>query len=219
MEIVDQVLELLRQLVHYVLHMDMYLNQIIVAFGPWAYVLFFLVIFCETGLVVTPFLPGDSFLFALGALTTVENAYLDLKWLLVSLFVAAILGDATNYAIGRYIGPKLFRRLDSRWFNPAHLDRTHQFYRRHGGKTVVLARFLPIVRTFAPFVAGVGHMSYARFSFYNFLGGALWVGSFLLAGAWFGNIPTVKDNFHIVIFGIIFVSFLPVVWEYLRGRK
>lgn len=219
MEWFSQFVALIQQLIEYVLHMDLYLNQAVTFFGPWSYAIFFMVIFCETGLVVTPFLPGDSFLFALGALTTVTDAYLSLPLLLGLLFVAAVLGDATNYSIGRYIGPKIFRNQNSKWLNPRHLLQTKAFYDKHGGKTIVLARFLPIARTFAPFVAGIGRMGYRQFSGYNILGAALWVGIFLFAGHWFGNLPSVKRNFHFVIFGIILVSVLPVVFEYLKAKR
>ena len=219
MELLTQFVGLVQQLIEYVLHMDQYLNQAVTFFGPWSYVIFFLVIFCETGLVVTPFLPGDSFLFALGALTTVTDAYLSLPILLGLLFVAAVLGDATNYSIGRAMGAKIFKNKNSKWFNPRHLEQTKKFYDKHGGKTIVLARFLPIARTFAPFVAGLGRMTYKHFSGYNILGAALWVGIFLVAGHWFGNLPSVKRNFHYVIFGIIIVSMLPVVFEYFKAKR
>jgi len=207
------------QLIDLILHLDQHLNLWITYFGPGIYVLLFIIIFCETGLVITPFLPGDSLLFALGALTTVENPALSLPLLLVLLFVAAVLGDACNYFIGHKLGHRVFKSATSRFFNREHLVRTQAFYEKHGGKTIILARFMPIVRTFAPFVAGIGKMNYPRFLAYNVFGGAIWVGSFLLAGHWFGNLPSVKSNFHIVILGIIIISFLPIVIEYLRSRS
>lgn len=209
---------LITEFLDIMLHLDMHLNTWAATMGPWMYALMFLVIFCETGLVVTPFLPGDSLLFALGALTATENAYLSLPLLAVLLIIAGILGDATNYAIGRYIGPKIFSREDSFWLNKEHLLRTQKFYEKHGGKTIILARFIPIIRTFAPFVAGIGEMQYRRFAAYNVVGAVVWVLTFLVAGNFFGNIPAVKTNFHIVILAIIVISFLPVVIEFIRAR-
>ena len=201
------------------LHLDQHLNQWLAIFGPWLYLILFLVVFCETGIVVTPFLPGDSLLFALGALASSENSAMSLPILLVSLSVAAILGDAVNYAIGRRVGPKVFQRENSFLLNKNHLLRAQAFYEKHGGKTIILARFMPIVRTFAPFVAGIGKMNYGRFAIYNVTGGLVWVFSFLLAGYFFGNIPTIKTNFHIVILVIIVLSVLPVVIEFFKARR
>lgn len=186
--------------------------------GPWIYVLLFAIIFAETGLIVTPFLPGDSLLFALGALTAIEGG-LDLGILSVSLIVAAVLGDAVNYSVGRWMGLRLFTNPNSRIFNPSHLARTQLFYNKHGGKTIVLARFLPILRTYAPFVAGLSHMNYKNFAVYNAVGGVVWILSFLFAGHFFGNLPQVKTNFHYVIAGIIVVSVLPIVFEFIRARR
>lgn len=186
--------------------------------GPWIYVLMFLIIFAETGLIVTPFLPGDSLLFALGALTAIEGG-LSLTALIVLLIVAAILGDAVNYSIGRWFGLRLFTNPNSRIFNPSHLAKTQRFYDKHGGKTIVLARFMPIVRTYAPFVAGMSRMSYSQFGFYNVTGGVVWILSFLLAGHFFGNIPQVKTNFHYVIGAIIVISVLPAVIEIWKARR
>jgi membrane-associated protein len=215
----DILMEWIRQFIDIILNMDLYLNNWIRDFGPMIYVLVFMVIFCETGLVVTPFLPGDSFLFALGAMAAVENAYLSLPMLLFLLSVAAILGDAVNYSVGKYIGPRIFSKDTGLFLNKKHLLAAQAFYEKHGGKAIIIARFAPILRTFAPFVAGIGHMKYARFFAYNVVGGLLWVWSFLIAGFWFGNMPQVKDNFHIVIFAIIILSLLPVVFEAWRGWK
>lgn len=211
-------MELLHQFVDIILHLDQHLNGWITLFGPGIYLLLFFVIFAETGVVIAPFLPGDSLLFALGALTAVDNAYLDLTILLLSLNVAAILGDAANYSIGRLIGPKVFRD-GSRFLKKEHLDKAHVFYEKHGGKAIIIARFAPILRTFAPFVAGIARMSYRHFAAYNVVGGLLWVSSFLLAGRFFGNIPQVKSNFHIVIVAIIIVSLMPVFIEYMRSVR
>lgn len=199
------------------LHLDQYLSQAVADYGLWTYLLLFAIVFCETGLVVTPILPGDSLLFAAGAIAATTS--LDLWALLAILSVAAVLGDTVNYSIGRYLGPKVFSGEKIRFLNREHLERTQQFYERYGGKTIVIARFVPIVRTFAPFVAGVGSMNYARFFAYNVFGGLLWVVSCVLAGYFFGNLPFVKDNFSAVVLGIVFVSILPGVFEYLRHRR
>ncbi len=203
-------------LIDIVLHLDAHLLEWIAMFGPWFYVIMFLVIFCETGLVVTPFLPGDSLLFALGALAALDNG-LDLWLLLISLTIAGILGDTVNYHIGKYLGVKAFDK-DSRFFKKQYLDQTKAFYDRWGSFTVVAARFAPIARTFAPFVAGIGSMNYKRFIAYNILGAFAWVFTFILAGYFFGNLPVVKRNFHIVIFGVIFVSILPMLIPWLKSR-
>lgn len=210
---------MLHHLIDTILHLDFYLNDWIIAFGPWIYVILFAIIFCETGLVVTPILPGDSLLFALGALTMTANAALNLPLLCVVLITAAILGDAVNYAIGRFFGDKLFANPNSKIFRREYLDKTHAFYEKHGGKTIVLARFMPIVRTFAPFVAGMGRMTYSHFALYNVAGALAWVLSITLAGAFFGNLPTVKQNFHIVVLAICLVSVLPIVFEAWKARK
>lgn len=194
-----------------------HLTQWTAQMGPWIYVLLFAIIFAETGLIVMPFLPGDSLLFAVGALTAIEGG-LDLITLCFLLVIAAIAGDALNYAVGRWFGLRLFTNPDSRIFNPAHLSRTQAFYERHGGKTIILARFMPIIRTYAPFVAGLSHMRYSRFATFNVIGGVTWILSFVLAGHFFGNIPQVKTNFHYVIGVIIVISVLPAVVELLRAR-
>ena len=210
-------MELIKDFIDLFLHLDTHLQTVIQNYGTWTYVILFLIIFCETGLVVTPILPGDSLLFAAGAFAATGS--LDVSWLRVLLTVAAVLGDAVNYAIGHYIGPKAFSQPDSRFLKKEYLDRTHQFYEKYGGKTIIIARFVPIVRTFAPFVAGVGSMTYAKFASYNVLGGILWVGVCVLAGYAFGNIPVVKENFTLVILGIIFVSILPGIIEFMRQRS
>jgi len=184
------------------LHLDAHLNEWAAALGPGLYLLLFAIVFCETGLVVTPFLPGDSLLFAVGALAAMPGSPIGLGGVILLLVAAAVLGDAVNYAIGKRVGPKVFQS-DSRLFKREHLVRTHEFYERHGGKTIILARFVPIVRTFAPFVAGIGEMTYPRFALYNVTGAVLWVFLFVGGGYAFGNLPTVKRNFHFVILAII----------------
>jgi len=212
-------LETLAQLVDVFLHLDAHLAEWAGVLGPWLYALLFLIVFCETGLVVTPFLPGDSLLFAAGALCALEGSPLALPSLAGALVVAAVAGDAVNYQIGRTVGPAVFTSDHSRFLNRRHLLRTQQFYARHGGKTIFLARFVPIVRTFAPFVAGIGRMSYRHFATWNVAGALTWVLCFLVAGHSFGQIPTVKRNFHVVIVAIIVISLLPVAHEWLRARR
>jgi membrane-associated protein len=213
-------MELIRKLIDVVLHVDRHLGELIQQFGPWMYVILFLIIFCETGLVVTPFLPGDSLLFAVGTFCALDPPNnLSLGVLLLILPIAAILGDSANYAIGAKLGPRIFRGENVRLLNKKHLERTHEFYERYGGKTIVLARFMPIIRTFAPFVAGMGKMTYRRFMSYNVIGGILWIVSFLLLGFFFGNMPVVKENFSLVILAIIILSILPGVIEFFRERK
>ncbi len=218
-DLINNGADFIREFINIILHMDLYLNLWIGQFGPGIYAILFLIVFCETGLVVTPFLPGDSLLFALGALTTVENAYIAYPAIVVTLITAGILGDATNYAIGKWAGPKVFASTSSRFFNKTHLVKTQKFYEKYGAKTIVLARFVPIIRTFAPFVAGMGQMKYSKFGFYNVAGAFAWVLIFVTAGRFFGNIPAVKTNFHIVIFGIIGVSVLPIVYEYVQAKR
>lgn len=209
---------LLTQLLDYVLHLERHLDALVQSFGPWVYAVMFLVIFCETGLVVTPFLPGDSLLFALGALSARPDG-LNLWLLICMLIVAAILGDSVNYWFGSLLGPRIFRGENVRFLNRKHLERTHEFYERYGGKTIILARFVPIVRTFAPFVAGMGRMTYRRFMAYNVVGGVAWILIFLVGGYLFGNLPVIKKNFTLVILGIIVVSILPGVIEFYRERR
>ncbi|MSP92331.1 MAG: DedA family protein [Myxococcales bacterium] len=200
------------------LHLDQHIVQWANQFGGWLYAVLFGIVFAETGLVVTPFLPGDSLLFAVGALTALPGSPLELWSTMALLIVAAILGDAANYAIGRRLGPRVFQRDDSLLLNKKHVERTHAFYEKHGGKTIIFARFVPIIRTFAPFVAGIGAMGYRKFSMYNVAGAILWVASFTAAGHLFGQVPAVKRNFQYVILAIIIVSILPGVIEVLRAR-
>ena len=201
------------------LHLDRHLNAWAGSLGGWLYLVLFVVIFAETGLVVAPYLPGDSLLFAVGALAATEGSPISLPLIALLLCLAAVLGDAANYSIGAMVGPKIFSREDSRWFKKEHLKRTHEFYENYGGKTIIFARFMPIVRTFAPFVAGIGRMSYARFAAYNVVGGVAWCLSFLLVGYRFAQTEVVKKNFHYVILGIIVVSCIPPLVEFLRTKK
>jgi membrane-associated protein len=203
--------------INVVLHLNLYLGQVAEAYGPWIYALLFLIIFSETGLVITaPFLPGDALLFTVGTLTA-ENGHLNLSLILILLTAAGILGNVVNYWIGSAIGHKLFSNPKSRIFNRKHLDQTHAFYERHGAKTIMLCRFLPLIRTFAPFVAGMGSMSYKRFFAYTVIGALVWVFGIVLLGHFFGNIPYVQKNFSFVIFGIIIISMTPPCIEILRG--
>lgn len=208
----------LGKIVDFILHVNLHIPDLTERFGPWIYALMFLVIFCETGLVVTPFLPGDSLLFALGAFAAVPEG-LNLGLLLVLLSVAAVLGDTVNYATGAALSARLLRGDKLRFINRRHLDRTHDFFERYGAKTIILARFAPIVRTFAPFVAGMGRMTYRRFMAYNIVGGLVWVWLFLLLGYFFGNIEVVQKNFTLVILAIIVISFVPPVVEFIRERR
>ncbi len=210
-------MELLAQFVDILLHLDRYLGVFLHDYGTWIYLLLFLIVFAETGLVVTPFLPGDSLLFVTGALAATGG--LDVGAVCALLVVAAILGDTVNYWIGDWFGLRLFNDPNARFLKREYLDRTHRFYERHGGKTIVIARFVPIIRTFAPFVAGVGEMTYRKFLTYNVLGAVLWVLSFVFAGYYFGNLPFVKKNLTLVILVIIVLSILPGVIEYLRHRR
>jgi len=210
-------LEFLTYLLDLFLHLDKHLNEIIISYKSWTYLILFLIIFCETGLVFTPFLPGDSLLFAAGAIAALGS--LNPMLLFFLLAVAAILGDTANYWIGEFIGEKLFDSKKLKFLKREHLDKTHQFYEKHGGKTIIIARFVPIIRTFAPFVAGIGSMTYPKFLSYNIIGGILWVGLFTFGGYYFGNLPFVKSNFSIVIIAIIIISVLPGVFEFLRNRK
>jgi len=212
-------MDLLQQLLDVFLHLDQNLNAWAGVLGPWLYVVLFLIVFCETGLVVTPFLPGDSLLFAVGALASIENSVISLPVILGMLTVAAIAGDATNYAIGMRVGPRVFTSETSWFLNRQHLVRTEEFHERHGGKTIILARFMPIIRTFAPFVAGIGRMGYARFAMFNVVGGLVWVFSFVVGGYLFGNVPVIKRNFHFVIVAIVVLSVLPPIFEYVRSRR
>jgi len=210
-------MDLINKFISIIFHLDKHLNWLIGEFGIWTYLVLFLIIFCETGLVVTPILPGDSMLFAVGAI--ISTGALSLKWTLLLLTAAAILGDTVNYWIGNYIGPKAFHNEKSRFFSKKHLETTHNFYKKHGGVTIIIARFIPIIRTFAPFVAGIGQMSYSRFLLYNICGGILWINMLVLAGYFFGKIPFVKKNFSLVIIAIIIISIIPGIVEYFRQRS
>ena len=209
-------MEVLAALFDLLLHLDRHLVELIARYGTWIYLILFLIIFCETGLVVTPFLPGDSLLFVAGAIAATEA--MDVAYLVPLLIAAAFIGDNTNYWIGRFAGPRMFTREESRLLNRRHLDYTHAFYERHGGKTIIFARFMPIVRTFAPFVAGIGAMFYLRFVAYSALGSTAWIGSLVLAGYFFGNVPVVKQNLIWAILFVIFLSILPGLIQYVRAR-
>lgn len=210
----------LNDILSWVLHLDRHLNELVTTIGPVpVYAVLFAILFCETGLVVTPFLPGDSLLFAVGAICASDNSSLSLLVMIPLLIVAAVGGDALNYWIGAMLGPKIFWSESSWWLNKMHLDRAQLFYEKYGAKTIILARFVPIVRTFAPFVAGIGNMHFGRFWLYNVVGGAVWVTLFLVAGYWFGNIAIVKKNFFLVTIGIIVVSLIPIGLEWLKARR
>lgn len=209
-------MEPLRSILDFFLHLDQHLSQVISQYGIWTHLILFLIVFCETGLVVTPFLPGDSLLFAAG--TFAALGALDLRLVMILLIIAAVIGDTVNYWVGAYVGPRAFGG-NVKFLKQEYLERTHAFYEKHGGKTIILARVIPIIRTFAPFVAGVGAMSYPKFITYNVVGAVLWVVLFVLAGYYFGNIPTVRENFTLVILTIIAISVLPMVIEAVRARR
>lgn len=209
-------MEVIKFLIDFVLHLDEYLNVIIANYGSWTYGILFLIIFLETGFVVTPFLPGDSLLFAAGTFAALGS--LNPVVLFILLSAAAVIGDTVNYSIGSFIGPRAFSG-DIKFLKQEHLDRTHEFYEKHGGKTIILARFIPIIRTFAPFVAGVGSMTYGHFILYNVVGGITWVALFIFGGYFFGNLPLVRNHFELVIITIIVISLLPPVFEYLKSRR
>lgn len=210
-------MELIQLAISFILHVDQHLTELFNQYGLWIYGILFLIIFCETGLVVTPFLPGDSLLFATGAL--VVGTTLDVNLMALVVVSAAILGNTVNYTIGHFFGDRLFRNPNSKIFRRDYLDRAHAFYEKHGGKTIVMTRFVPIFRTFAPFAAGMSSMGYKRFMMYNVLGAVLWVGIFLYAGYVFGNIPVVRKNFTLLILGILVLSVLPIVYEAWKARK
>ncbi len=212
-------MDLIRFVVDFILHIDVHLAELVAQYGIWIYAILFLILFCETGLVVTPFLPGDSLLFVAGALAALPGNDLNVHLMVTLLVIAAILGDAVNYTIGRLFGERLFSNPNSKIFRRSYLDKTHAFYARHGGKTIILARFVPIVRTFAPFVAGMGHMSYRHFALYNVSGALLWVLLFSYAGYLFGDLPVVQENLKLLIVAIIIVSILPGVIEVIRHRR
>ncbi|OIV45797.1 hypothetical protein BK025_16950 [Sodalis sp. TME1] len=212
-------MEYIKFIIDFILHIDVHLAELVAQYGVWVYAFLFLILFCETGLVVTPFLPGDSLLFVAGALAALPSNGLDIHVMVLLMVLAAIAGDAVNYTIGRLFGEELFSRPDSKIFRRSYLEKTHQFYARHGGKTIILARFVPIVRTFAPFVAGMGHMRYRHFALYNVAGGLLWVLLFSYAGYFFGNMPMVQQNLKWLIVAIILLSVLPGVVEVWRQRR
>jgi membrane-associated protein len=207
-------MELFATLIDFILHIDRHLRVLCTDYGAWVYAILFLIVFCETGLVVTPFLPGDSLLFAVGSMAAIGA--LDAAGAILILTAAAVLGDAVNYAVGHSVGPRVFHREHGRLLNKEYLHRTHAFYERHGGKTIVIARFLPIIRTFAPFVAGIGRMTYPRFAFYNISGAVAWVLIFVLAGYWFGNIPVIQRNFSLVILALVLIPGIPSAVEFTR---
>lgn len=210
-------MDLIVYLIDIFIHLDKYLDVVIRNYGNWTYLIMGIIIFCETGLVVTPVLPGDSLLFVAGTFSAIGS--LNLKWLLMVLSIAAIVGDTVNYWIGSSIGPRVFHLEKSRFFRKEYLDRTHQFYEKYGLLTIVIGRFVPIIRTFAPFLAGVGRMTYWRFLTYNVVGGIGWIMVFVLGGYFFGNLPVVKKNFTLVIMAIIIISVLPTIVEFLRQRS
>jgi membrane-associated protein len=211
-------MEFISYLIDLFLHLDKHLSQIIQNYGVWTYLLLFLVIFMETGFVVTPFLPGDSLLFAAGTFASPAlGSSLNIFLLWALLCTAAILGDTVNYWIGHFVGPKAFSG-EIRFLKVEYLDRTHEFYEKHGGKTIIIARFIPIIRTFAPFVAGIGAMNYGRFITYNVVGGVVWVTIFTFGGYYFGNLPFVKENFSLVVIAIIFISVVPMIFEFIKQR-
>lgn len=210
-------MEFLSKVIDFIIHLDTHLSDLIQTYGLWTYLILFVVIFCETGLVVAPFLPGDSLIFAAG--TFAARGDLKVGWLFLVLAAAAVLGDTVNYWIGKIIGPKIFHKEKTPFFKKEYLDRTHEFYEKYGAETIIIARFVPIIRTFAPFVAGIGRMSYLKFISYNVIGGVGWVAIFTFGGYFFGNIPFVKNNFSIVIIAIILISLVPAVVEFLKHRK
>ena len=212
-------LDLIRKLVDFIVHIDRHLAEIIASYGLWTYAVLWLIIFAETGLVVTPFLPGDSLLFAAGTFCAKPETGLNVHLMAVLLWVAAVLGDTVNYWLGSRIGPAVFKREDSMFLRKKHLERAHAFFAKYGGRAIILARFVPIVRTFVPFVAGVGRMHYGRFIAYNVIGGFIWIYFFLYAGYWFGGLPFIQRNFKLVILAIIIISVLPIVWETWRAWK
>lgn len=212
-------MEFITQFIDIVLHLDKHLEVLVGQYGLWIYGILFVIIFAETGFVVTPFLPGDSLLFVAGALAAIGQGGMDIGTLIGVLGAGAVLGNMVNYQIGRFLGPKVFQWENSRLFNKAALLKTHAFYEKHGGKTLVISRFLPLFRTFAPFVAGIGAMSYARFSLFNLIGALSWVASLSLAGYWFGNMPWIKQNLSVVIIGIIAISLIPVAVGYVKHRQ
>ena len=211
-------MEFIHFIIDFILHIDLHLAELVAAYGMWIYAILFLIIFCETGLVVTPFLPGDSLLFVAGALASLPTNSMNVHLLVLLLCIAAIVGDGVNYFIGRFFGEKLFSNPDSKIFKQSYLDKTHAFYEKHGGKTIVLARFVPIIRTFAPFVAGMGRMNYSYFVLYNVVGGIVWVCSFAYLGYFFGGLEIVQENLKLLLVIIILVSILPIIIEFVRSK-
>ncbi len=212
-------METITQLFHYIIHIDTYLVSFVAQYGSWTYVVLFAIIFCETGLVVTPFLPGDSLLFAAGSIAAQPESNIHIQALFILILLASILGNKLNYTIGRLVGPRIFTAKSSRLLNKKHLEDAHRFYAKHGGKTIIFARFIPIIRTFAPFVAGIGAMSLSSFTFYNIISALLWVGSLLGGGYFFGSLPIIKNNFSIAIYAIIALSLLPAALAMLNQRR
>lgn len=212
-------MDFIKFIIDFILHIDAHMVELVSEYGIWIYAILFLILFCETGLVVTPFLPGDSLLFVAGALAALPSNDLNVHIMVALMVIAAIIGDAVNYTIGRVFGEKLFSNPDSKIFRRSYLDKTHQFYEKHGGKTIILARFVPIIRTFAPFVAGMGHMSYRHFAAYNVIGALVWVLLFTYAGYLFGDLPIVQENLKLLIVGIILLSILPGIIEIWRHRR
>lgn len=210
---------ILHSLLDFILHLDVHMVSFVAQYGAWVYVVLFIVIFCETGLVVAPFLPGDSLLFAAGALAAKAPTELNISLLFVLLLMASLLGNSMNYLIGRFIGPRLFYSSNSILLNKKYLERAHKFYRQYGGKTIIISRFIPIIRSFAPFVAGIGYMGYRQFTLYNVVGGLLWVGGILYASYLFGNLPFIRDHFSIIVIAIIVVSLLPPLFEIIRQSR
>ena len=212
-------MDLLHTLIDFALHLDAHLTNLLASVGIWFYVVLFAIIFAETGLVVMPFLPGDSLLFAVGALASLKDSPLELPLLALTCFVGALLGDLTNYTIGKNFGPKLFNNSTAKVLNRKYLEQTEDFYRKHGGKTIIIARFVPIIRTFAPFVAGVGQMSFARFLSFSLIGAGLWIVPFLTVGFVFGNSPVIKSNFHYIVVAIILLSITPALIQVMKARR
>ncbi len=211
-------MEYIQFVIDFILHIDQHMIELVQDYHLWTYAILFLIIFCETGLVVTPFLPGDSLLFVAGAITAQPDMPLEIGYLVLIVFAAAVLGDSCNYMIGHFFGKKLFSNPNSRIFKQSSLDKTHEYFRKYGGKTIILARFIPIVRTFAPFVAGMGKMNYYYFMVYNITGAALWVGIFCFAGYFFGDLPFVQQNLKLLLLAIIVISVLPAVVEVVRAK-
>ncbi len=212
-------MEIIQQLLQYILHIDTYLLAFVSSYGFWAYIALFAIIFCETGLIVLPFLPGDSLLFAAGSIAANESGGLNLGLLFILLTIASILGNKLNYLIGHFVGPKIFQSNRSSWLlNRKHLDEAHAFYEKHGGKTIILARFLPIIRTFAPFIAGAGYMSIKEFSFYNIISAIIWIGSLLSAGYFLGSLPFIQQHFTLVVYGIVAISLLPPACTFIYQK-